>query len=129
MPLRVYGDGQQTRAFSAIEDVLPCLWTAGTAAAASRQIINVGGTRARRIMDAALLVNAMAGYPGIEHVEPRHEVQQAWSTWGKSVELLGYEDKTPLVDGLMRMWKWAKHAWHQYPERRDPPPITMELEL
>lgn len=126
-PLRIYGDGMQTRAFSAIEDVLPCLWTAGTSPAASRQVINVGGTRPRRIIDAAMMLSNLAGGVEIEHVPARHEAQESWATWGKSVELLGYQDLTPLQDGLARMWKWARHAWHQYPERRDPPPIPLEL--
>ena len=42
------------------------------------------------------------------YLEKRHEVKNAHPTWQKSVELLGYEDKTSLYDGLKIMWEWAQ---------------------
>ena len=42
------------------------------------------------------------------YLEQRHEAKDAHSTWQKSVDLLGYEDKTSLYDGLTQMWKWAQ---------------------
>ena len=41
-------------------------------------------------------------------LEKRHEVKEAWSSYKKSADLLGYKDKTPLVKGLQSMWAWAK---------------------
>ena len=42
-PLLIYGDGEQTRAFSYIDDNLLPFWKAATSEEASKQIINVGG--------------------------------------------------------------------------------------
>lgn len=118
LPLLVYGDGTQRRAFSYIDDCLPCLWKAATSPACSRQTINLGGIHPTTILNAAeTLVDVMGGGT-IEHRQPRHEVSQAWSTHAKSVELLDYADRTPLRDGLASMWDWAKDAWPRYPERR-----------
>jgi UDP-glucose 4-epimerase len=127
-PLRVYGDGAQCRAFSYIDDCLPCFWIAATSAAADRQIINLGGTRPTSILDAARLVQQISGAEKIVHTEPRHEVQLAWSTWQRSVDVLGFADRTPLETGLRQMWTWAQDAWDRYPRRRDPAPLAYELE-
>ena len=44
----------------------------------------------------------------ITHLEPRHEVKHAVPTWEKSVNILGFEYKTNLKEGLSQMWEWAK---------------------
>lgn len=116
--LRVYGDGKQERAFSWIDDCLLPLWVAGTEPQALKQIINLGGTKAISIGDAARIVKQTTGASTIERCEPRHEVKYAYSTWQKSVDLLGYEDKTDFRDAVTKMWEWAKAAWQQFPERR-----------
>jgi len=53
----------------------------------------------------------------IQYLEERHEAKYAWSTHDKSVDLLDYEDKTSLKDGLTEMWNWAKNQENR--ERRD----------
>lgn len=126
-PLRVYGTGRQTRAFSFIDDCLPCFWEAATSYAAKNTIINLGGTQPTSILDAARLVAGITGAAGIVHTEPRHEVTEAWSTWQRSIDLLGYQETTSLETGLRQMWTWAADAWHQHPKRRNPPPIPIEL--
>lgn len=117
--VRVYGDGRQERAFSYIDDCLPALWAAATKEEAEKQIINLGGTNPISIHDAAQAVIAVAGDGKIEWCEPRHEVKYAYSTWKKSVDMLGYEDKTGFRTALDEMWEWAKEAWEKYPGRRD----------
>lgn len=117
-PLRIYGDGMQCRAFSYIDDILPCLWQAAVAPAASRQIINLGGESPTSILGAAELVAGITG-ASIEHVPGRHEVKESYCTVEKSESLLGFEDRTKLTDGLAEMWDWARRAWERYPERRE----------
>lgn len=117
-PLRIFGDGMQTRAFSYIDDILPCLWQATVAPEASKQIINLGGERPTSILGAAELVAGITG-ADIEHVPGRHEVKESYCTTEKSEALLGFEDKTRLIDGLEAMWDWTRDAWERYPERRD----------
>lgn len=117
-PLLIYGDGQQTRAFSFIDDCLPCLWRAATESQCSKQIINLGGTRPVSINEVAGMVAEVMGGATIQYVEPRHEAKQAWCTWSKSEDLLGYQDRTAMLDGLTAMWERACREWHQHRERR-----------
>lgn len=108
LPLTIYGTGEQTRAFSYIDDCLEPLWKAGTLERASKQIINLGGTKEYSINQAAdILIEVMGGGEKV-YFEKRHEVLHAWSTWQKSVDILDYKDNTSLKNGLTQMWEWAK---------------------
>jgi UDP-glucose 4-epimerase len=119
-PLTVFGDGSQVRAFSCIDDILPCIWRAATEPAASHQIINLGGSVPIPILKAAFAFRQVIGGCEIVHLDPRHEVHEAWSTHGKSAALLGFEHRTSLEDGLSAMWGWAQMEWARWPERRQP---------
>ena len=107
-PLTIFGDGSQQRAFSCIDDALPCIWEAGTSQKARNEIINIGSTKEYTVNKAAETLADIVGGCDIVHLEQRHEVAAAFSTHGKSVDLLGYEDSTTLKQGLHDMWKWAK---------------------
>ena len=120
-PMLIYGDGEQTRAFSYIDDCLPCFWNAAVFPEASKEIINVGGVKGYSINEAAELLCKITGYDKVEHKEARHEVKHAIPRPDKSIELLGYEQKTSLEEGLRKMWEWAKkqpdrpqYKWENY---------------
>ena len=72
--MKIYGDGNQTRAFSYIDDCLYPFWNAAVSEAASKQIINLGGINEISINDACKLVSNITGYNNIEYLENRHEV-------------------------------------------------------
>lgn len=110
MPMLIYGDGEQTRAFTYVGDNLKCLWNAAVLEEASKQIINLGGKTPYTINEAANILASISGYDRIEHKEPRHEVKWAVPTYEKSIDILGFEDKTTLKDGLSKMWEWAKNV-------------------
>lgn len=118
LPLRIYGDGLQQRAFSYIDDNLPCLWKAATEPQASRQIINLGGASPVTILEASRIVTDVMCGGNVIHEEPRHEVKEAWCTVQKSIDLLGYDETVGLRDGVRKMWMWARDAWKDYPQRR-----------
>lgn len=108
LPFLVYGDGTQTRAFSYIDDSLPAFWRAGVEPKASKQIINLGGIYQTTIKDAAHTLAEVVGGAEIIHMPPRHEVKHAFPTWQKSVDILGFEHKTNLREGLTKMWEWVQ---------------------
>ena len=107
-PITIYGDGEQTRAFTYIDNILEPLWKAGISPKASKEIINLGGTINHSINKMAQLVSQITGNKEIEYLEKRHEVKYAYPDWKKSVDLLGYEEKYPLEYGLQQMWEWVK---------------------
>ena len=107
-PMFIYGDGEQTRAFTCVDDILEPLWNAATKKEASKEIINLGGITPHTINDAARILSEIANNSSIEHKEARHEVKWAVPTFQKSIDILGFEHKTSLEDGLKNMWGWAK---------------------
>lgn len=108
LPLSIFGDGQQVRAFSYIDDSLEPLWKAATAPEASKQIINLGGIKEYSILTAANTLLEVIGDAEIAHFEQRHEVKHAVPTYQKSIDILGFEHRTDLKEGLTQMWEWAK---------------------
>jgi len=120
-PMLIYGDGNQTRAFSYIDDCLPCFWEAAVSDKASKEIINVGGERGCSINEAASILAKITGHDNIQHKEARHEVKHAVPSPEKSKSLLNYKETISLEEGLRRMWEWAKtqpmrkqYKWENY---------------
>ena len=108
-PMTVFGSGNQTRAFSYIDDSLRPLWNAAIEPRASKQIINLGGIHSVSILEANnILKNVIGCTENTVFFEKRHEVMHAISTYQKSIDILGFKHETDLEDGLMKMWEWAK---------------------
>jgi UDP-glucose 4-epimerase len=107
-PMTIFGDGNQTRAFSYIDDSLLPLWNAAILPQASKEIINLGGIEEYSIKDAASILHEVIGEGRVIHLEERHEVKHSIPTWNKSIDILGFVHKTNLKDGLNEMWNWAK---------------------
>lgn len=106
-PFSIFGEGEQKRAFSYVDDCLAPLWQAAVHPAASRQIINLGSSVETTILEAASLLQEIVGGASFQFLEQRHEVKNAFSTHQRSIEILAYSDKTPLKKGLTSMWEWA----------------------
>lgn len=112
-PMTIFGDGEQTRAFSYIDDSLEPLWNAMVRPEASKQIINLGGIEEYSINEANTILKEVIGGGTTEYREGRHEVKHSIPTWQKSVDILGFTHKTSLKEGLTTMWEWAQ----QQPQR------------
>lgn len=120
----VYGDGEQTRAFSYIGDILPCMIRANHELYANGEAINLGAAQPYTLNEAARIllevfcdtkVGPAPTFDGCpEWVKPKYlsprpvEVKTAYSTTEKSKQLLGFDDKTSLREGLTAMVGWAR---------------------
>jgi len=107
-PMTIFGDGTQTRAFSYIDDSIEPLWKASQDVRASKQIINLGGIKEYSINEANKILREVVGGGEVKYFEGRHEVKHSIPTWQKSVDLLDFEHKTDLKEGLSKMWEWVK---------------------
>jgi UDP-glucose 4-epimerase len=107
-PMTIFGDGEQTRAFSFIDDSLEPLWNAAVRPEASKEIINLGGIKEISIKDASKILQEVVGGGEIIHLEGRHEVKHSIPTFQKSIDILGFKHQTDLNEGLTKMWEWAK---------------------
>ena len=107
-PMTIFGDGEQTRAFSYIDDSLEPLWKASQDKRASKEIINLGGIKEYSINEANEIVREVVGGGEVKYFEGRHEVKHSIPTWQKSIDLLDFNHKTDLKEGLTKMWEWVK---------------------
>jgi len=107
-PMTIFGDGKQTRAFSYIDDSLEPLWKAAILPEASKQIINLGGIEEYSINHANEILREVIGAGKVIYKEARHEVKDSIPTYQKSIDILGFEHKTNLKEGLNNMWEWAQ---------------------
>ena len=118
----IFGDGEQKRAFSYIDDCLEPLWKASQLDSCVGEIINLGGIKEHSIKDACdIVIQAADSDIKPTYLEPRHEVKNAWSTWKKSVDILEFNHTINLEEGVSRMWNWAKSqprrsrfVWSEY---------------
>jgi UDP-glucose 4-epimerase len=105
----IFGDGEQVRAFSYVDDSIIPFWNASQRDECIDQIINLGGIKEYTINEAC---NTLIKVTGTNlkplYLEERHEAKHAWSTWEKSIKLLDFEHKIDLEEGLTKMWKWAQ---------------------
>jgi len=121
-PITVYGSGEQTRAFSYIDDCVEYFWKCAVLPEASKQIFNIGGLKEYTINEAANLVSKVTGNYKIEYLPERHEVKHAWVSHKKAQTVLGFDDsKTSLEEGIKKMWNWAEKqpqktqfVWSEY---------------
>jgi UDP-glucose 4-epimerase len=115
-PLEVYGDGEQTRAFTYIDDTV-----AGTIAAMERdealgQVFNIGSIFEITINELAEKVRQIAGSESeIVHVPYEEifgphfsDVAHRVPDVTKAKELLGFEAGVNLDAGLKRTIEWAR---------------------
>ena len=110
-PLIIFGDGNQTRAFSHTADVSPIIARSISEPRAYNQVFNIGADKPYSVNELAKeVIKAMKGtedYP-IIHEPARNEVTHAYSDHSKVRDILGYETKVSLEEGVRRMAEWAK---------------------
>ena len=105
----IFGDGEQVRAFSYVDDSIKPFWNASQNDDCIDQIINLGGIKEHTINEACnILLDVTGTHLKPVFLEERHEAKYAWSTWDKSVRLLDFQHKIDLEEGLSKMWEWAK---------------------
>jgi UDP-glucose 4-epimerase len=110
-PLTIFGDGEQTRAFSYIDDVAPHIAKAVVMPDTTGQVINVGADAPFSVNQLATVVGKELGVtPTLKHLPPRNEVQHAWCDHAKARSIFGECVPVPLEEGIRRMAAWAKQV-------------------
>ena len=105
----IFGDGEQKRAFSYVDDSIIPFWNASQRDECIGEIINLGGIKEYTINEACDILLKVTGTPLTKnYLEARHEAKHAWSTWEKSQKLLDFKHEIDLEEGLTKMWNWAK---------------------
>ncbi len=128
-PVYVFGDGEQQRSFSYIEDSLPCYLNA-ILGNFRNETFNIGGLQHVTINRMLKLVKAAMGvsndYQTIRLSARPHEVKNAFCNHEKAERLLGYRETIGFENGIIRMAEWAKKQGPQEWKNTDPIEIVSD---
>jgi nucleoside-diphosphate-sugar epimerase len=106
----IYGDGEQTRDFTFVSNIVAANCTAAMHPRAAGEVFNVGcGTRTSlndllREMSSILGVTCQPSYQPARPGDVKHSVADV----GKAERLLGYTPSVSLREGLVRVFAWYR---------------------
>ena len=110
-PLTIFGDGEQVRAFSYIDDVAPVIAACIERPDTWNQVYNIGADKPWTVNElAATVCKAMgAETSAIQHLAARNEVVNAYSSHEKVKRIFGdLIRNVPLSEGIAKMADWVK---------------------
>lgn len=108
-PIRIFGDGRQTRAFSYISDVAPVIASAVENKKCYGEIFNVGADRPYTVTHLAQTVMAAMGKKvEIVYDDSRREVKHAYCDHRKIRRVFKKTKSVTLEAGVRRMARWVK---------------------
>jgi UDP-glucose 4-epimerase len=116
-PPVIYGDGEQTRDFTYIDDVVEANLTLLETDADDGEILNVGSTGNISITELAEHVIAETG-ADVEPIstDPKEaDARHTHADVSKARELIGYDPSTGIREGVSRFIDWyeANRAWYE----------------
>lgn len=109
-PPIIFGDGSATRDFTFVKDSVEATIFSGKKDSANGKSINVGTGREVTILDLANVIIDLCG----KDLEPvfekarEHEIMRRCADITKMKEILGFEPKTKLEDGLENTIQWYR---------------------
>jgi nucleoside-diphosphate-sugar epimerase len=109
----IYGDGEQSRDFTYVENIVDETLRACEAEAASGQVFN-GGTGARITLNEVIkLLEKITGKKIQAKYEPARtgDILHSQADISLARKVLGYEPRVHFEEGLRRTWDWYKSAY------------------
>jgi dTDP-L-rhamnose 4-epimerase len=108
----VYEDGEQTRDFVSVHDVVAAMLAALDTDAADGAVLNIGSATPRRIADVARTAARVTGADGIEPDVTRQfrrgDVRHCTADLTRARRLLGFEPKVAWETGIAELAAWAQ---------------------
>jgi len=103
-PVTIYGDGDQSRDFTFVDNVVGANLLAADAPGVGGEILNVATGDSVTVNALADAIGAMLGKPVEKVYEPAREadVRASWADVGEAKRLLGYEMRVDFAEGLRR---------------------------
>jgi len=109
----IYGDGEQSRDFTYIDNVVVANLKAAEASGASGKVINVANGQRITLNELLAELKDLTGKHDVEaeYLEPRvGDVRHSLADISMARELLAYESKVDLREGLQRTIDWWKSS-------------------
>jgi UDP-glucose 4-epimerase len=112
-PITIFGDGEQTRDFVFIDDVVDGWVKALDSPAACGEVFNLGSGRSlaiNRLADAAIAAfgKRPGAYPVVRAPARPGDQRTVQADIGKAMSVLGWVPRTAFATGLARTVRWAR---------------------
>lgn len=123
--LPITGEGQMTRDFTYVSDIVDALLRAGFYEKAVGEEMNIASEKEIEILDLANMINDLTG----NNAPLKFTEQRKWDTKSRLLasidrarELIGYNPKKKFEDGLKTTIQWFKDNWDKIEESAEFPP-------
>ncbi|MCK4389153.1 MAG: NAD-dependent epimerase/dehydratase family protein [Desulfobacterales bacterium] len=108
-PIKVYGDGKQSRDFTHVDDIVEANWL-GFENALPGEVFNIGGGSRITVNEVIKIIGEIVDrelkveYQATQKGDVRHTMAEIT----KAEEKLGYKPKVSIQDGLQTEYEWIK---------------------
>ncbi|MBU7582796.1 MAG: NAD-dependent epimerase/dehydratase family protein [Nostoc sp. TH1S01] len=106
----IYGDGQQTRDFTFVSDVVAANLAAASEANAVGKILNIGGGSRVVLTEVLDTMAEIVGQPIKKNYieKAMGDARHTAADISQAQKVLGYQPQVPLREGLAQEWQWVK---------------------
>jgi len=114
-PIRVFGDGYQTRDFTYVSDVVEANIRAASVDTAVGQVFNIAGGSRATMHNIIAALREMSGQPvRVEFIEKQHgDVRDTFADTTQARCILGYEPLVPLREGLAQEFAYITSLYER----------------
>ncbi len=109
-PVPVFGDGNSSRDYTFIDDIVEGIMAAIKYSESDFEIINLGNQNPVILKDLLKIIENISGIQAtINHLhEQQGDVNTTYADISKAQKLLNYDPKISLEEGLVRFYEWYK---------------------
>jgi nucleoside-diphosphate-sugar epimerase len=109
----IFGDGEQSRDFTYVLNVVDATMLACQASAAPGKVFNVGTGKSCTLNQTIALLNTILGVQVTPHYAPPRlgDVRHSTADISLARATLGYEPQVSFEEGLRRTIEWLRAAW------------------
>ncbi|BBD59792.1 NAD-dependent epimerase/dehydratase [Nostoc sp. HK-01] len=106
----IYGDGQQTRDFTFVSDVVAANLAAASEASAVGKILNIGGGSRVVLTEVLDTMAEIVGQPIKKNYieKAMGDARHTAADISQAQKILGYQPQVSLREGLTQEWQWVK---------------------
>jgi len=110
--IAVFGDGQQTRDFTFVDDIVQAS-LAALVSGKPGETYNVGGGHRKKLADVIRLMEGISRMKArvLWTEKQKGDVPDTWADIRKARQDLGYSPKTCLDEGLEQEWRWIQQLY------------------
>lgn len=121
MPV-IYGDGQQSRDFVYVDDVVNANILAVKCESVSGISFNIGSGEGRSLDNVLHTLSSLSGKAiTANYVQPRlGDVRHSLADIGRARELLGYQPQVGFEEGLRKTFAWVQNSGEAWGQRKRP---------